>query len=155
MAFEPSASAQAAALANAWQGLSQLDRAGFVIRERRPGWWRAHGCSAQEDPGISVDRRLQLRLLVAVITEVHSRQTIGVAPQRSWWMISRTGYAVLTRVERDKTDAFATRYPARPGSGRALGMLALAREGRFKTGELVLFWHTGGTPACWLRRPRS
>jgi 1-aminocyclopropane-1-carboxylate deaminase/D-cysteine desulfhydrase-like pyridoxal-dependent ACC family enzyme len=28
-------------------------------------------------------------------------------------------------------------------------MLALARDSRFRPGEKVLFWHTGGTPAMF------
>jgi len=63
------------------------------------------------------------------------------------------GYAVLTQVEREAIDVFARHEgilldPVYTGRA-AGGMLALAREGQFKTGELVLFWHTGGTPALF------
>jgi 1-aminocyclopropane-1-carboxylate deaminase/D-cysteine desulfhydrase-like pyridoxal-dependent ACC family enzyme len=35
-------------------------------------------------------------------------------------------------------------------TGRAAaGLIDLIRQGFFKTGETVLFWHTGGTPALF------
>jgi D-cysteine desulfhydrase len=35
-------------------------------------------------------------------------------------------------------------------AGRAFGALVdLIRKGAFKTGEKVLFWHTGGAPALF------
>ncbi len=63
------------------------------------------------------------------------------------------GYAVLTQVEHEAIDAFARQEgilldPVYTGRA-AGGLLALAREGRFRAGEQVLFWHTGGTPALF------
>jgi D-cysteine desulfhydrase family pyridoxal phosphate-dependent enzyme len=63
------------------------------------------------------------------------------------------GYAVVTDLERDAIRAFASAEgilldPVYTGRA-AGGMLRLAGEGRFCTGEKVLFWHTGGTPAVF------
>lgn len=63
------------------------------------------------------------------------------------------GYAVLTDLERRAMGAFAQEEgilldPVYTGRA-AGGLLALAREGRFRPGEQVLFWHTGGTPALF------
>ncbi|MCX6071652.1 MAG: D-cysteine desulfhydrase family protein, partial [Chloroflexi bacterium] len=63
------------------------------------------------------------------------------------------GYAVVTDVERNAISAFAQQEgilldPVYTGRA-AGGMLALAREGRFRPAEKVLFWHTGGTPALF------
>jgi len=63
------------------------------------------------------------------------------------------GYAVVTDLERKAINAFARQEgilldPVYTGRA-AGGMLALAREGRFRSDEKVLFWHTGGTPAMF------
>ena len=63
------------------------------------------------------------------------------------------GYAVLTSLEREAISAFAQQEgilldPVYTGRS-AGGLLVLAREGRFPSGERVLFWHTGGTPALF------
>ncbi|MBM3122269.1 MAG: D-cysteine desulfhydrase family protein [Chloroflexi bacterium] len=63
------------------------------------------------------------------------------------------GYAALTSLEREAISAFARQEgilldPVYTGRS-AGGLLALAREGRFASGERVLFWHTGGTPALF------
>jgi D-cysteine desulfhydrase family pyridoxal phosphate-dependent enzyme len=63
------------------------------------------------------------------------------------------GYAVLTSLEREAIDAFARQEgilldPVYTGRS-AGGLLTLAKEGRFASGERVLFWHTGGTPALF------
>ncbi len=63
------------------------------------------------------------------------------------------GYAVLTQVEHEAIHAFARQEgilldPVYTGRA-AGGLLTLAREGRFRAGEQVLFWHTGGTPALF------
>lgn len=65
----------------------------------------------------------------------------------------RAGYGVLTAAEREAVDLFA-RYegllldPVYTGRAAA-GLIALIREGSFKKGETVLFWHTGGQPALF------
>jgi D-cysteine desulfhydrase family pyridoxal phosphate-dependent enzyme len=63
------------------------------------------------------------------------------------------GYAVVTNLEREAIGTFAQQEgilldPVYTGRA-AGGMLALAREGHFRSGEKVLFWHTGGTPAIF------
>jgi D-cysteine desulfhydrase len=63
------------------------------------------------------------------------------------------GYAVVTDLERSAISAFAQQEgilldPVYTGRA-AGGMLALARDSRFRPGEKVLFWHTGGTPAMF------
>ena len=63
------------------------------------------------------------------------------------------GYAVVTDLERSAVSAFAQQEgilldPVYTGRA-AGGMLTLAREGFFRAGETVLFWHTGGTPALF------
>jgi 1-aminocyclopropane-1-carboxylate deaminase/D-cysteine desulfhydrase-like pyridoxal-dependent ACC family enzyme len=63
------------------------------------------------------------------------------------------GYAVVTDLERKAIGAFAQQEailldPVYTGRS-ASGVLALAREGRFRPGERVLFWHTGGTPVIF------
>jgi D-cysteine desulfhydrase family pyridoxal phosphate-dependent enzyme len=63
------------------------------------------------------------------------------------------GYAVVTDLERNAISAFARQEgilldPVYTGRA-AGGMLSLASEGRFRSGEKVLFWHTGGTPAVF------
>ncbi len=63
------------------------------------------------------------------------------------------GYAVVTDLERKAINAFARQEgilldPVYTGRA-AGGMLALASEGRFRSDEKVLFWHTGGTPAMF------
>ncbi len=63
------------------------------------------------------------------------------------------GYAVVTELEREAIHTFARQEgilldPVYTGRA-AGGLLTLAREGHFHSGEIVLFWHTGGTPALF------
>jgi 1-aminocyclopropane-1-carboxylate deaminase/D-cysteine desulfhydrase-like pyridoxal-dependent ACC family enzyme len=63
------------------------------------------------------------------------------------------GYAVVTELEREAIHGFARQEgilldPVYTGRA-AGGLLKLAREGLFQRGEVVLFWHTGGTPALF------
>lgn len=69
------------------------------------------------------------------------------------------GYGVLGERERDAIHTFASLEgilldPVYTGRAAA-GMLSLAREGYFKAGENILFWHTGGLPALFADRYRS
>jgi len=63
------------------------------------------------------------------------------------------GYAVMGAPERDSIRLFARTEglildPVYAGRAAA-GMVDLIRQGFFKRGDQVLFWHTGGTPALF------
>jgi 1-aminocyclopropane-1-carboxylate deaminase/D-cysteine desulfhydrase-like pyridoxal-dependent ACC family enzyme len=63
------------------------------------------------------------------------------------------GYAVMGSAEREAIQLFARSEgllldPVYTGRAAA-GLIDLARQGYFKPGEMVLFWHTGGTPALF------
>lgn len=65
----------------------------------------------------------------------------------------QAGYGVLTDAEREAIHLFASREgllldPVYTGRAAA-GLVDLIRKGRFKKGETVLFWHTGGQPALF------
>ena len=66
------------------------------------------------------------------------------------------GYGVLTESEREAVKFFA-KYegllldPVYTGRAAA-GMIDLIRQGFFKPEEIVLFWHTGGTPALFAEK---
>jgi D-cysteine desulfhydrase family pyridoxal phosphate-dependent enzyme len=109
--------------------------------------------------GISVDLPgAQLRLEVArLASEVCAMlgRPFQVAAQEILVedRFSAPGYAVVTGLEREAIFTFAREEgilldPVYTGRA-AGGMLTLAREGRFRPGERVLFWHTGGTPALF------
>lgn len=63
------------------------------------------------------------------------------------------GYGVLSALERDAIKLFARKEGLLLDpvyTGRAAGALIdLIQKGVLKTGEQVLFWHTGGTPALF------
>lgn len=66
----------------------------------------------------------------------------------------KAGYGVITAAEVEAVRLFAQKAailldPVYTGRAAA-GLLDLARKGFFKTGERVLFWHTGGTPALFV-----
>ena len=68
----------------------------------------------------------------------------------------RAGYSVLTEAEREAVHVFARTEgllldPVYTGRAAA-GMIALIRNGFFKKGETVLFWHTGGQPALFAEK---
>jgi D-cysteine desulfhydrase family pyridoxal phosphate-dependent enzyme len=63
------------------------------------------------------------------------------------------GYGVMGAAEREAILFFARQEgllldPVYTGRAVA-GLLALARQGTFKPGEQILFWHTGGAPALF------
>jgi D-cysteine desulfhydrase family pyridoxal phosphate-dependent enzyme len=63
------------------------------------------------------------------------------------------GYGVFREQEREAITLFARSEgllldPVYTGRAAA-GLIALARSGRFLSGETVLFWHTGGAPALF------
>ena len=68
----------------------------------------------------------------------------------------QAGYGVLTESERDAVRLFA-RYegllldPVYTGRAAA-GLIDLIQKGKFKPGETVLFWHTGGQPALFAEK---
>lgn len=109
--------------------------------------------------GISVDLpAAQLRLAVAalaskVCTLLGRPSEVGPQEILVEDRFAAPGYAVVTDLERDAISTFAQQEgilldPVYTGRA-AGGMLALAREGQFRPGEKVLFWHTGGTPALF------
>jgi len=109
--------------------------------------------------GISVDLpEAELRSKVAALaTDVCARLGRPMAIRPDEILVedrfAAPGYAVVTEVERKAISAFARQEgilldPVYTGRA-AGGMLALAREGRFRAGEKVLFWHTGGAPAVF------
>ena len=65
----------------------------------------------------------------------------------------KPGYAVMTEAEKEAILLFARHEallldPVYTGRAAA-GMIALIRQGYFKSDETVLFWHTGGTTALF------
>jgi len=69
------------------------------------------------------------------------------------------GYGVMGDVEKEAVHLFAAKEgilvdPVYSGRAAA-GMIGLLRQGFFKEGETVLFWHTGGTPALFAERYRN
>ncbi len=68
----------------------------------------------------------------------------------------RAGYGVLTDAEREAVSLFA-RYegllldPVYTGRAAA-GLIDLIRKGFFKKDDVVLFWHTGGSPALFAEK---
>lgn len=66
------------------------------------------------------------------------------------------GYGVMGALEQEAIRLFAHKEgilldPVYTGRA-AGGMIDLIRQGYFKRGERVLFWHTGGSPALFARR---
>jgi D-cysteine desulfhydrase family pyridoxal phosphate-dependent enzyme len=66
------------------------------------------------------------------------------------------GYGVMGEPEREAVRLFARHEglildPVYTGRA-ASGMIDLIRKGFFQKGEIVLFWHTGGTPALFAER---
>ncbi len=65
----------------------------------------------------------------------------------------QAGYGVLTSVEIEAVNMFAREEgilldPVYTGRAAA-GLIDLTRKGFFKPEDIVLFWHTGGTPALF------
>ncbi len=63
------------------------------------------------------------------------------------------GYGVMTAVEKEAVQLFARQEgilldPVYTGRAAA-GLINLHRQGFFRPGENVMFWHTGGTPALF------
>jgi len=71
----------------------------------------------------------------------------------------QAGYGVLTDAEREAVSLFA-RYegllldPVYTGRAAA-GLIDLIRKGFFKRDDVVLFWHTGGSPALFAEKYSS
>jgi D-cysteine desulfhydrase len=66
------------------------------------------------------------------------------------------GYGVVTAAEKEAISLFARAEgmlldPVYTGRAAA-GLIDLIRRGKFKKGETVLFWHTGGQPALFADR---
>jgi len=109
--------------------------------------------------GISVDEPASIlkETVSHLAREAASRMRLGVELSTEDILVDdnyiRPGYGVLTSLERDAIRFFARREglvldPVYTGRA-AGGLLDLARKGYFKTGEQVLFWHTGGILALF------
>ncbi len=112
--------------------------------------------------GIGIDRREPHEPpyeeeLAGLASEVAARLGLGVRWEASGFEVRQeflgAGYGVLGDRERE-----AIRLAARLEgilvdpvyTGRALGgLVEMIRGGAFRTGETVLFWHTGGAPAVF------
>jgi len=115
--------------------------------------------------GISVDEPEEdLRLRVAQLAfEVAELLGNGINFEEEDVLVNadfaEPGYGVLTEREREAIHLFA-KYegllldPVYTGRAAA-GMIDLIRQGFFPTGETVLFWHTGGTPALFAEKYRG
>lgn len=69
------------------------------------------------------------------------------------------GYGVLGAAEREAVELFARTEgllldPVYTGRAAA-GLIGLVRSGFFERGEVVLFWHTGGSPALFADKYRE
>jgi D-cysteine desulfhydrase family pyridoxal phosphate-dependent enzyme len=110
--------------------------------------------------GISVDEpRQDLQAHVAELASCTAIEKFGTQesfPQDGIQVnddYSMSGYGVLTENEKEAVRLFARTEgllldPVYTGRA-AGGMIDLARKRFFKTGESILFWHTGGQPALF------
>ncbi len=130
-------------------------QAGLVLGARRAGW-------PGQVLGISVDRpAVALQEIVASIATA-AAERLGASFQFEPGSVLVNadylgqGYGIMGPAEQEAIQLFARLegllldpvYTARA----AAGLIDLIRRGFFNTGETVLFWHTGGTPALFARR---
>ena len=130
-------------------------QAGLVLGARRAGW-------PGQVLGISVDRpAVELQEMVASIaTSAAERLEASFQIEPRSVLVNADylgqGYGIMGSAEQEAIQLFARLegllldpvYTARA----AAGLIDLIRRGFFKTGETVLFWHTGGTPALFAGR---
>jgi D-cysteine desulfhydrase family pyridoxal phosphate-dependent enzyme len=110
--------------------------------------------------GISVDEpRRDLQAHVAELASRTASEKFGIAESFPLDAIlvkddyGLPGYGVLTDNEKEAVHLFARTEgllldPVYTGRA-AGGMIDLARKGFFKSGDSILFWHTGGQPALF------
>ncbi len=129
-------------------------QAGLALGARRAGW-------AGRVLGISIDEPApDLQGIVAGLANAAADrlgEKIALLPEEIYVNADYlgAGYGVLGDAEREAIGLFARQegllldpvYTARA----AAGMLDLIRRGFFQSGETVLFWHTGGTPALFAK----
>jgi D-cysteine desulfhydrase len=119
---------------------------------------RVFGCSAKV-LGISVDEpELVLQQGVATLAAAVALRLGSSEPFQPGQVLVNAdycsaGYGALTDAEREAIRLFARTEgllidPVYTGRAAA-GMIALIRSGFFKKQDVVLFWHTGGTPALF------
>ncbi len=130
-------------------------QAGLELGARRAGW-------PGRVLGISIDRpagELQ-EIVAAVATGAAERLNVPIQVEPRDVLVNADylgqGYGIMGPPEQEAIRLFARLegllldpvYTARA----AAGMMDLIRRGFFKTGETILFWHTGGTPALFASR---
>lgn len=109
--------------------------------------------------GISVDepenvlRGRVAKLAVQVADLLGEKQTFDISDIEVNSDFLGEGYGILSPGEIEAIQLFAQLEgllidPVYTGRAAA-GLIALARDGHFKAGQTVLFWHTGGTPALF------
>ena len=109
--------------------------------------------------GVSVDvyaEELQMKVS-KLINETADRMQVNFSAEASEILVDDKyigeGYGVVSSLERDAIKLFAQKEGLLLDpvyTGRAAGALIdMISKGKFKSGEQVLFWHTGGTPALF------
>ncbi len=130
-------------------------QAGLALGARRANW-------TGRVLGISIDEpEAELKRLVAgLANEAAERlgETLNIQPEDILINASYLGegYGILGVPECEAIHLFARQEgllldPVYTGRAAA-GMIDLIRQGFFKPGETVLFWHTGGSPALFAER---
>jgi D-cysteine desulfhydrase family pyridoxal phosphate-dependent enzyme len=109
--------------------------------------------------GISVDVYAEeLKMKVSkLVNETADRMQLSISIESNELLVDDNyigeGYGVVSSLERDTIRLFAQKEGLLLDpvyTGRAAGALIdMISKGLFKTGEQVLFWHTGGTPALF------
>ena len=109
--------------------------------------------------GISVDVHAEdLKMKVSkLINETADRMQVNISAEANEILVDDSyigeGYGVVSSLERDAIKLFAQKEGLLLDpvyTGRAAGALIdMISKGKFKAGEQVLFWHTGGTPALF------
>ncbi len=100
-------------------------------------WLKAHISSLASDTSERLAKRINFTTEDVLATDQYCK----------------AGYGVLTDAEREAVRLFASTEgllldPVYTGRAAA-GLIDLVRQGFFKKGETVLFWHTGGQPALF------
>jgi D-cysteine desulfhydrase family pyridoxal phosphate-dependent enzyme len=112
--------------------------------------------------GISVDET-ESKLkdnVITIVQDLTDRMGQGLVIARNEILVNADytgeGYGIMNENDREAIHLFAENegilldpvYTGRAGAG----LIGLIRNGFFKPGERVLFWHTGGTPGLFANR---
>lgn len=127
-------------------------QAGLLAGARKTGW-------SGRILGVSIDRPApELREIVASLAQASAdwlgeRMVFAPGDVLVNDQFLGAGYGVIGPPEQEAIRLFARQEgllldPVYTGRAAA-GMISLIRSGFFHTGESVLFWHTGGTPAVF------